>query len=402
MSQRLAYWFFIATFPGYFFYHTIKSSFPTPYIGWFSAVLLICAFIAVPMSLISVFKSGFNRNSLVINSLFYLLILLMVSSVASSALLIDKPYITSEGNISNLLLVAWLVALYEIGKGLNVIKPGKHVAFIMLWFLVGTIYFYDSSQHSIVMPLLPGDNNEAANYQGMSRSISCFAIVLIPFLKNRTQQVYIAITAFVLLAMAGSRTELITFMIVGILYAYLHFSTRLVVAISLLGLIGASSYVAFVVPDIFTKTSEYLSSDPSVAQRSEIFRMGMEGIYKNPILGDYLGQVRDFGATGYYIHNALSMWQQFGFSSFAIYAFLVIYSVLVAVREILSGNKSRHVEALLYVSVSCLIGVVTTKAVFWPIPALAFGLAANVLRTKAVRVHAPDLAISPNSLSSGH
>lgn len=392
MSRRLSYWFFIAAFPGYFFYHVIKSSVPTPYIGWFSAALILCACVAIPSSFLSSLKNGINRNALKVSSVFYLLITLMLSSIAINAYFNGSEYITNEGTISNILVVIWMVALYEIGRGFDRRNAGTAMFFMTALFLISAIVFHDDSSRTMMMPLLPGDDHEAANYQGMARSVFCTATVLLPFVNGKFKQLALIALSIATLFIIGSRTEVILFSFVAIMFCSLHFGLRFTIILAWVAAIPMIIYVAVSFTEIEAQLTSYLSGDASLSERSEILSAGLNGIYASPIAGDYLGQVRDFGGVGYYIHNALSMWQQYGIVCFVIYCFLFLQSIFVAIQQILSGNRSRHVEALLYLSVACLIGVMTTKSIFWPVPALAFGLAANVLSRSPLRVHALKIA----------
>jgi O-antigen ligase len=126
-----------------------------------------------------------------------------------------------------------------------------------------------------------------------------------------------------------------------------------------------------------------MSGDASLAERAILFDGGIAGIIEHPFQGDYLGQVRDFGATGYYIHDILSMWQQFGLLGFAIYTYLIFMTAKIGYNCLKYRRFDPHSEALIYLSVASLIGVLTTKSIFWPVPALAWGLAARALSTQA-------------------
>jgi hypothetical protein len=118
----------------------------------------------------------------------------------------------------------------------------------------------------------------------------------------------------------------------------------------------------------------------------------IDGIQSSPVLGDYGGQIRDLGQFGLYAHDVLSVWQQYGFAAFLLYLGLSIAAAIISLWHVLllRSRDPRWISAA-YVSGICLLLIVTTKAVYWPIPAFGWGLAlSNFARNrKAVLIHTP-------------
>lgn len=380
MKNNSAFLFFLAAFPGYFFYHVLKSSVHIPYIGWFSVVLLLCAAYYLTRSVVK-FAMGQNQKvSVLITVPFILLIASMIASTLFNQLLNPQKYITIVGTLANVEVIVWMIALFQIGLHFNLPEDkrlGYWLGLLLIAFALSAVYFFDSSAGVMVMPILPGDNSEAANYQGMARSVICTAFVLLPFIRNLGFRLLLMMLTGGTLYFVGSRTELILFLIIVPVFLIVHFRLR---GLYLLLLAMVFTLCALIVSgvDIFGKLQSYTSGDASLNERSILFNIGFEGIISKPIFGDYLGQVRDFGATGFYIHNALSMWQQHGLLAFTLFIYLNLASLIMALTLALKGRIGPYSDALLGLSVTCLVGILTTKAIFWPIPALAWGLAANV------------------------
>lgn len=118
-----------------------------------------------------------------------------------------------------------------------------------------------------------------------------------------------------------------------------------------------------------------LGDSKSWGERSEFLATGIDDIQRSPIWGDYAGQIRDHGSAGTYIHNALSAWRQYGLIAFVLYGGLCFLPPIYAAWRMLWG-KDTSPEWLLAAMVGgyCAVLAVFAKAIFWPMPALAWGL----------------------------
>lgn len=369
----------------------LKSTVLVPYVGWFSVILLVCVIYYLSRSVVRLVLQQNQRISILVTAPFILLIFSMIASTIVNQLLNSQKYITVEGTLSNVEVIVWMIALFQIGLHLNVPEDrriGRWLGLLLTSFIVCAIYFFDPSAGVMVMPILPDDNSEAANYQGMARSVICTAFVLLPFIKNLGFRLLLMMLTVCTLYFIGSRTELILFLIIVPVFLVVHFRLRgayLLLAGVIVVLVG----LLFSGVDVFGRLQSYVSGDASLNERSILLRTGMEGIMSRAIFGDYLGQVRDFGATGFYMHNALSMWQQHGLLAFILFVYLCVASLVMALMLVANGRIGPYSDALLGLSITCLVGVLTTKAIFWPIPALAWGLAANVVGRRRMSNDSP-------------
>lgn len=387
LNSKASYLFFLLAFPGYFFFHVLKSTVPVPYIGWFSAVLIVCVAYWVVRSTLDLALHKICISSLFVTAPFFLLVIYLIISIAVNYLINPAPYVTLDASLSNLMVVVWTVALFFIGRHIDISRSTLASALagiLTLAFALCSLYFFDPSASSLVMPLLPGDESESANYQGMARSVMCFAIVLFPFIRSLLYRCVLMFITVASLYVIGSRTELALFIVTIPLFALIHYRLKGVFILMVGAVLGCFSLLYHDI-DIFEKIEMYTSFDASLNERAILLKSGIGGIEASPILGDYLGQLRDFGGVGSYIHNGLSMWRQYGILAFAVYIYMMIISLVVGFGSMRKVNVSPAEEVLIYLSVACLLGVLTTKSIFWPIPALAWGVAANVLSQSSAK-----------------
>ncbi len=113
----------------------------------------------------------------------------------------------------------------------------------------------------------------------------------------------------------------------------------------------------------------------------------LEQIAENPLLGKFGGHVLTEntgkfakGHAGRYAHNALSAWVSYGLAGFLLYLALALYGCLVSARHVIL----KQVDELLWMfaftlNFVCLMLIIVSKPVFWPLPALGWGVLAQAL-----------------------
>ncbi|VVP34061.1 hypothetical protein PS870_04472 [Pseudomonas fluorescens] len=385
LKGSTAYAFFLAAFPGYFFYHVLKSTIHIPYIGWFSAILILCAVTWGVRSLITLVTASYISITPKVTAPFWVMILFMLATIATNTFTDEADYITADGSLALVMVAIWMIALFQIGRHINVKSTSSFTiaaGLITAGFALCAALFFNPNAGVMYMPLLAGDEHEAANYQGMARSVMCTAIVLFPFIKANWYRILLMSITAATLYLIGSRTELALFLLTIPAFVFIHYRQE-GFKLALIAVVVAAAAMMISGFDIVGWISAYTSSDASLNERSILLESGLAGIESSPLLGDYLGQIREFGSIGFYIHNALSMWQQFGLLGFALYIYLIVVSALIGWSCYRRGVITPQTEVLIYLSLISLVGVLTTKSIFWPVPALAWGLAARALSAPA-------------------
>lgn len=127
--------------------------------------------------------------------------------------------------------------------------------------------------------------------------------------------------------------------------------------------------------------------------RIETLKAAWAGISNSPVVGDYGGQLRDFGQFGMYAHNVLSSWQQFGIIGFFIYFGATVFSAFYLAWVVLwKRERSALSRSAFLASAYTLPLIIISKSVYWPIPALIWGMALNVA---VARRHIPTRPVTP-------
>ena len=122
-----------------------------------------------------------------------------------------------------------------------------------------------------------------------------------------------------------------------------------------------------------------LSSSKSWRGRQSLQKIAIEQISENPLVGKFGGHVLA-DSTGSYAHNALSAWVNYGLPGFLIYVSLTLVGLLISARYVFLKQQDAALWTFAFiVNFVCLLLIFTSKSVFWPMPALGWGLVAKAL-----------------------
>lgn len=273
-----------------------------------------------------------------------------------------------------------MLGFFLIGTRLNPKinrSTGLCIALSYAMFATGTYYFYNHSNYTIILPVPDGaDPDSVASYQSMAMCVLYMTLTMSVFISTRLIKSVAMLASAVILYFIGSRTEFYLVLSIVPLYIFINYGMRWFIRFAIL----ASVPIAIIASTIelnerFADTINQFNED---SPRSLLLASGLQGIYDSPFFGDYLGQARNGNSVADYIHNILSVYQQFGIIALAIYSTLLIISLYIGLKLLRYARAYKNVEALIYVSVISIIGVLASKAIAWPLPALAWGLASNV------------------------
>jgi hypothetical protein len=377
--------YLLLLFPGFFMFHVAHSLGYVPYFGWFGGLLVLGIAFLYGRGVYRVVVNG-QRISTVHASIsipvqmffFYVLAVTAVMHVFSG-----YDYVNMEGLVWNLTNLILLLGFYLLGRNLNV-KMGGLLTVLLLCAYLGYMYFtfqfYSSLNGTIILPVeTESAADSTASYQSMAMCVLYTAIALCPFVRSRFLKSTLLLMSVAILYFIGSRTEFFLLCLVAPVFIYINFGMRGAIGLALLALPVVIYLAATLeVNERFAGIFEELGSGSS---RTELMLAGMKGIFDNPIFGDYLGQVREHGNVGAYIHNGLSVYQQFGLVGFLLYMYLIVCSLIIGLLYLSQAKQYPQLEALVYASIISLVGVLISKSIGWPLPALAWGLACSVMLT---------------------
>lgn len=186
------------------------------------------------------------------------------------------------------------------------------------------------------------DEEARADYLFLGDTFALWALLTCAVVLSRWGRVMVVVASLASLAVLSSRTSLYAFAL----------SVPFVFRASLRCAIGAIAVLvvaAFGVSSLLENVSDTSvlnrmlvsvakGEDASAAYRLEQFE-SVGQLAENWLLGDYAGQVRDFGSLGAYLHNGLSYWQQFGLIPFLIVLILWVMAASRA-RYILKADEA--------------------------------------------------------------
>ncbi|WP_067753129.1 hypothetical protein [Orrella dioscoreae] len=382
-TNALLLWF---AFPGYAIYHVLRPHFlPNTGIGLFTITLLIAAAASVSSWLYRGIagKPVLNTAALPVAGLHWALMIWMACIILIN---------TGAGNVApvdavaSLQFVVAMAGMFCLGVGFT--KPRGGVLFVTWsgFFLWACIYYYVPSLGYIEIP--PGsveDQHTAyaltANYQGIARSIMYTGLLFVPFIKSRLVKSAVFIFYCGLLVMSGSRTDAALMVLLVPVFAYINYGP---VKTVMLGAAAVAGLTLLALAYGLEGGGRYSmgGASASLGERSLFLSSGLENILANPVQGDFMYYLREFGSSGAYIHNGLSMWADYGLFAMALYVALIFSALAVGMAEVFSGRRTGIAECLLYLSITSLIGVAISRSISWPMPALAWGIAYGILSRK--------------------
>lgn len=134
-----------------------------------------------------------------------------------------------------------------------------------------------------------------------------------------------------------------------------------------------------------------ISASKSWRGRLALQKKALGQIAQNPLLGKFGGHVLmedtgkfEKGHTGRYAHNALSAWVSYGLAGFLLYVSLTLYGCLVCVRHVILKQQDEPIWMFaLTLNIVCLLLIIASKSVYWPLPALGWGVLAQALANPA-------------------
>ena len=130
-----------------------------------------------------------------------------------------------------------------------------------------------------------------------------------------------------------------------------------------------------------------IPSSKSWAGRLALQGKALEQIAENPLMGKFGGHIltEDTGKfakghAGRYAHNALSAWVTYGLVGFLIYVSLTLYGFLISTRQLVIKRLDTPIWTFAFmVNFVCLLLIIISKSVYWPLPALGWGILAKGL-----------------------
>ncbi|MDO9384672.1 MAG: hypothetical protein Q7T86_17635 [Hyphomicrobiaceae bacterium] len=398
---------FLALFPMFFFYHLAAAAGVLPYVfgSLWSSWNGIAAFLFVV--LLAVTQKAF--------SVWDIAVLVLIAIFAGYALYHYFFGLTWQQSLAPALesikLILGILSLYGIGRFWK--RPDKTQKWLLLSSWAGIVLASLLLMNIENGAFVASDrfrNPNAATYQWFAQAFAFTSLACIAFAPSpRLLPIVVGISPVVLFVLS-SRSDLISLSIVVFAWVALCVLIQpkklssVALALAVFSLAGttlavssfsratlpgpqkteAKSAASTAVRNRQLELKDIAQSD-SYKERAELLKYGVNDIISSPIVGKYAGQLQR-GGFGGYIHNALSAWQNFGLIAFILYLTLALSALLIAARQVLLRNANSEWHFAFYVSLFTFLSVVAAKSVYWPLPALAWGLVAGLSIRKSQKV----------------
>lgn len=231
---------------------------------------------------------------------------------------------------------------------------------------------------------------DVATHQGYSRSALVILLFLLAVFTGIKIRVALIFSGAFVLFMLASRADFSMFMVVCLALSVIFGIKKplylLVLPVFFLVLAGMF-LVATNVDDRMTML--HLSRQLEIfdlleatswINRMELQEIALEQIAAHPLTGQFGGHVTAAGHVGKYAHNALSAWVSYGFFGFFIYLGLSVVALWVSARRFVLKRQEAPVWIFAFLlNLLCLLLVMAARSVYWPLPALGWGLVAQGL-----------------------
>lgn len=419
---------FVALFPAFFIYHLAAAGGLIPYFfgQWWSHWNFIGAGIFGLILIVRWQEARWWEAAIAA-------LVFIIVAYAGFHYLYGEPWQrTFDLLMESAKLAAGLVCLYGVGRYLWIDVNLSRLIFAV-WVIMGvaSLALMDPGSYSFVATYRL-NATDAATYQWFGQAYALTSLAALAFASGRKTSALVAGVALPILFVLSSRSDLLAFASVLAVWAGVRIfapaQRRQVIAVGMSGLVFAGTVlVVLTLGQLLPRElpinggGDALSSVPgepvganrsvellkieesgSFQQRREMLANGWGDIVSAPITGVYAGQVISGGRFGAYIHNALSAWHNYGLAAFVLYAALSGAALWTSFRAVaLREVNSKEWQFAFYTSVFVVVSIIAAKSVYWPLPALAWGLVAarSYISRKAAAVAAPAPTAAPTSIA---
>lgn len=292
------------------------------------------------------------------------------------------PFDRTIAFANSMKLILMLTGLYLIGFYLR--KDRLFVALIIVCLVVMVIvtpFLIRTDPFSILDDDRRRFLGEVASYAWFANSVVFVGFAAIAWSKPLYLRALCTILTLATLALLGARAELFGFVLVLALAGAVLVVRGQRLQWGMLA-IGAATIVVLAiillsVPNAVERYMEMLNlgNSNSWRERSAILINGLQQIKDSPLFGGYGYYIKGPDEQGSYVHNAISMWAEFGLIPFILYLALSFQAFVASLTNARARGFDHDDWALtFFVSSFCVILIVVAKSIYWPLPAFAWGL----------------------------
>lgn len=378
----------LALFPGFLLYHySIAQGWIPPFLGGLFGVAATAMTISAIALAPWLARRGLD-GALVTATMVVLMIVYMTAwGTINAVFLREEAYSTPALLETYATMASWIATLF-VGACFGFASRRAKKALVISSVLIVLVLLH--AMWRFKSPLGPyltfrGDDTATGitSYQGIGRSIVITSVFLSAMLSGIRARVGLLATGCLLLMLVGSRTDTFTLAAVTIAVVGLVTVRGRNLGLSVAAVIVAGLLYYFLAPFFLsTRNAEILNlaTSSSWQAREELQVIALKVIHDNPIIGDF-GYHHRIGGSGFYAHNALSAWTNFGLLGFLLYVGTIAYFAVLSLRKLLGDLDNPAWFAAFLLNAAALMQAVFAVPVFSPLPALGWGVALNALRS---------------------
>lgn len=369
---------FFVFFPGFLMYHLAVATTPFPPLlgGLFGHSAILFAVI-LPVISSPFFKNYISASPFYIE-LFFIFIIYVLLWTAAHWFSTGSDEIASASIQSVKTIIIW-VAMFYVGMLLPRISIYSNMLYSFLFFFmfISLIVYVALTGQGMFYAKRIFSGEEIASYQVFARSALVVIVFTIVSKRTIAMRSVIILGGLFVLFVLGARSEFAGFLFLSlVLLALFTLRTPRFFLYFLIGMLGVVLSLLFLEGGIQTRQTELMdiASSSSWQARMYLQDIATTQIYRNPVFGVFGGHVLEGGSTSAYSHNVLSAWVSYGAFGFLIYLLLTSIPAVVSFYYVIT--RLYNDDWLLCFCINCisLVCIVAVKSVFWPLPALGWGL----------------------------
>lgn len=283
--------------------------------------------------------------------------------------------------LANLRYLAAHALAFATGYSLRKLSRFRMVIFFGLVVLCANV-LANIDPITMLINLNVNDERFGGIYLMMGDAFGFWALLACAVVDSKRWRLVIFLVSAVCLVLIGTRTSLYAFIMVSpIVFRVGWKGGLLVIAAAGILVVGLSSLLAETEGLASRMLLDVLTGeDSSLNSRADQFNAGLKALSQNWILGDYAGQVRDFGDFGAYLHNILSYWRQFGLVAFVMILILWGRAAALAFRFFRSDEAWTDADRRFFVFIAVFYGIelLTSRSYGYSLPWVVLGLGASL------------------------
>lgn len=260
----------------------------------------------------------------------------------------------------NSILVMWYIVAYYLGLVVPLdLRYKKPILYLYIFQLIIVFANVDLS-----VGRMSYDIDHLGVFLFIGDAFAIWSLLLISLYKDKAQLLIILFLSIICLYLIGSRSSLLSFIIVTpfIILKNNNVSLKLITIAT-----GAVLLIVLLFSTLNfndNRMFKFLLSgeDHSIYLRKKIFLENFDSLKNNWFLGDYGGQIVH-GGIGMYIHNYLSLWRQFGFTPFLLFLIL-LFPFFKWFPKWLTTKTGMRMDFLFYAIIFLLPELILTRSYY--------------------------------------